>query len=120
MAVLLPSARLGTFISILHTILQLFLPKRTKINVLGPFLPPKKRYISFYVRLSTRQREAYEAVLDEVAGGARAKGASASTPAGVGVSTSVCKVLEVLFTSGRSVLLRCPLLFLDFPSHFQS
>ncbi|KAF8146069.1 hypothetical protein K438DRAFT_1781346 [Mycena galopus ATCC 62051] len=83
MAMLLPSARLGAFISILHTILQLFIPKRTKINVLGPFLPPKKSYISFYVRLSTRQRGAYEAVRDEVAGGARAKGASASSPAGM-------------------------------------
>ncbi|KAJ7155165.1 SNF2 family DNA-dependent ATPase, partial [Mycena filopes] len=62
MSALLPSARMGTFISTLHTILKPFLLRRMKVDVLGDSLPPKKSYV-LYARLSARQREAYEAVL---------------------------------------------------------
>ncbi|KAJ7882115.1 SNF2 family N-terminal domain-containing protein [Mycena leptocephala] len=83
MSALLPSARMGTFISTLHTILKPFLLRRMKADVLGSALPPKKSYV-LYARLSTRQREAYEAVLAGdvrawVAGGAGAASSSAFT-----------------------------------------
>ncbi|KAF8182435.1 SNF2 family N-terminal domain-containing protein [Mycena galopus ATCC 62051] len=92
MAALLPSARMGTFISTLHTILKPFLLRRMKVDVLGPLLPPKKSYV-LYARLSARQREAYEAVLGGgirawVAGGAGAKSASASASASAGAGVS--------------------------------
>ncbi|KAF8194717.1 SNF2 family N-terminal domain-containing protein [Mycena galopus ATCC 62051] len=92
MAALLPSARMGTFISTLHTILKPFLLRRMKVDVLGPLLPPKKSYV-LYARLSARQREAYEAVLGGgirawVAGGAGAKSASASVSASAGAGVS--------------------------------
>ncbi|KAF7349706.1 SNF2 family DNA-dependent ATPase [Mycena sanguinolenta] len=67
MADLLPSSRMGTFITKLHTILKPFLLRRVKAEVLGPLLPPKKSYV-LYARLSAQQHEGYEAVL---AGGAR-------------------------------------------------
>ncbi|KAJ7723043.1 SNF2 family DNA-dependent ATPase [Mycena metata] len=62
MSALLPSARMGTFISTLHTILKPFLLRRMKADVLGSALPPKKSYV-LYARLSARQHDAYEAVL---------------------------------------------------------
>ncbi|KAJ7016033.1 SNF2 family N-terminal domain-containing protein [Mycena alexandri] len=108
MSALLPSARMGTFISTLHTILKPFLLRRMKADVLaalrlllffhpsskstvltplptGSALPPKKSYV-LYARLSARQHEAYEAVLKGevralVAGGMGASSASASTSA---------------------------------------
>ncbi|KAJ7877905.1 SNF2 family N-terminal domain-containing protein [Mycena olivaceomarginata] len=85
MSALLPSARMGRFVGTLHAILQPFLLRRMKVDVLGPLLPPKKSYV-LYARLSARQREAYEAVLSGgvrawVAGGAgAASSASTSTP----------------------------------------
>ncbi|KAJ7331395.1 SNF2 family DNA-dependent ATPase [Mycena albidolilacea] len=84
MSALLPSARMGRFVGTLHAILQPFLLRRMKVDVLGPLLPPKKSYV-LYARLSARQREAYEAVLSGgvrawVAGGAGASAAATSTP----------------------------------------
>ncbi|KAJ7312620.1 P-loop containing nucleoside triphosphate hydrolase protein [Mycena albidolilacea] len=85
MSALLPSARMGRFVGTLHAILQPLLLRRMKVDVLGPLLPPKKSYV-LYARLSTRQWEAYEAVLSGgvhawVAGGAgAASSASTSTP----------------------------------------
>ncbi|KAF8182445.1 P-loop containing nucleoside triphosphate hydrolase protein, partial [Mycena galopus ATCC 62051] len=98
-AALLPSARMGTFISTLHTILKPFLLRRMKVDVLGPLLPPKKKSYVLYARLSPRQREAYEAVLGGgicawVAGGAGAESASASASAGAGVSKGVAAAEE--------------------------
>ncbi|KAJ6577684.1 SNF2 family N-terminal domain-containing protein [Mycena capillaripes] len=91
MSALLPSARMGTFITKLHTILKPFLLRRMKADVLGSLLPPKKSYV-LYARLSARQREAYEAVLGGgirawVAGGAGAR-ASVSALASNAASTS--------------------------------
>ncbi|KAJ7743635.1 SNF2 family N-terminal domain-containing protein [Mycena metata] len=82
MSALLPSARMGTFISTLHTILKPFLLRRMKADVLGSALPPKKSYV-LYARLSARQHDAYEAVLKGevrawVAGGMGASSASTS------------------------------------------
>ncbi|KAJ7899243.1 SNF2 family N-terminal domain-containing protein, partial [Mycena olivaceomarginata] len=84
MSALLPSARMGRFVGTLHAILQPFLLRRMKVDVLGPLLPPKKSYV-LYARLSARQREAYEAVLSGgvrawVAGGAGASAAATSAP----------------------------------------
>ncbi|KAJ7032855.1 P-loop containing nucleoside triphosphate hydrolase protein [Mycena alexandri] len=115
MSALLPSARMGTFISTLHTILKPFLLRRMKADVLaalrlllffhpsskstvltplptGSALPPKKSYV-LYARLSARQHEAYEAVLKGevrawVAGGMGASSASASTPASASAATT--------------------------------
>ncbi|KAJ7802204.1 P-loop containing nucleoside triphosphate hydrolase protein [Mycena olivaceomarginata] len=84
MSTLLPSARMGRFVGTLHAILQPFLLRRMKVDVLGSLLPPKKSHI-LYARLSVRQREAYEAVLSGevrawVAGGAGVSAAATSTP----------------------------------------
>ncbi|KAJ7019581.1 SNF2 family DNA-dependent ATPase [Mycena alexandri] len=92
MSALLPSARMGTFISTLHTILKPFLLRRMKADVLGSALPPKKSYV-LYARLSARQHEAYEAVLKGevrawVAGGMGASSASASTSASASAATT--------------------------------
>ncbi|KAJ7054836.1 SNF2 family DNA-dependent ATPase [Mycena amicta] len=57
----LQSERMSQFVGTMHTILKPFLLRRVKADVLGN-LPPKKNYI-LYARLSTVQREAYEAVL---------------------------------------------------------
>ncbi|KAJ6471280.1 SNF2 family DNA-dependent ATPase [Mycena vitilis] len=92
MNALLPSARMGTFISKLHTILKPFLLRRMKVDVLGSALPPKKSYV-LYARLSARQREAYEAVLSGdvrawVAGGAGATSSSAFSYTGANALAS--------------------------------
>ncbi|KAJ7804458.1 SNF2 family N-terminal domain-containing protein, partial [Mycena olivaceomarginata] len=84
MSTLLPSAGMGRFVGTLHAILQPFLLRRMKVDVLGPLLPPKKSHI-LYARLSVRQREAYKAVLSGgvrawVAGGAGVSAAATSTP----------------------------------------
>ncbi|KAJ7108200.1 SNF2 family N-terminal domain-containing protein [Mycena epipterygia] len=86
MSALLPSARMGTFIATLHTILKPFLLRRMKVDVLGSALPPKKSYV-LYARLSVHQREAYEAILGGgvrgwVAGRASASASVSATPAG--------------------------------------
>ncbi|KAK6966481.1 SNF2 family N-terminal domain-containing protein [Favolaschia claudopus] len=67
MSALLPSARMGTFISTLHTILKPFLLRRVKADVLGSLLPPKKSYV-LYASMSAQQAEAYAAIME---GGAR-------------------------------------------------
>ncbi|KAK6980918.1 SNF2 family N-terminal domain-containing protein [Favolaschia claudopus] len=84
MSALLPSARMGTFISTLHTILKPFLLRRVKADVLGPLLPPKKSYV-LYARMSAQQAEAYAAIME---GGARrwvAGRAAARASAALGV-----------------------------------
>ncbi|KAF7348924.1 SNF2 family DNA-dependent ATPase [Mycena venus] len=107
MNALLPSARMGTFISTLHTILKPFLLRRMKADVLGPLLPPKKSYV-LYARLSARQREAYEAIL---AGGVRAwvaagAGAKSSIAATAATSSSSPKADDTEEDAGRMLRTR--------------
>ncbi|KAJ7906777.1 SNF2 family DNA-dependent ATPase, partial [Mycena leptocephala] len=105
MSALLPSARMGTFISTLHTILKPFLLRRMKADVLGSALPPKKSYV-LYARLSAWQREAYEAVL---AGDVRAwvaGGAGAATPVSERAAADGTKDEDVEEDAGRTLRAR--------------
>ncbi|KAJ7509314.1 P-loop containing nucleoside triphosphate hydrolase protein [Mycena galericulata] len=98
LSTLLPSARMGALVAMLHRVLKPFLLRRMKADVLGAALPPKKSYV-LYTRLSAAQREAYEAVLAGDVRGWVARGAG-GTAASVATTVGSASAVGAASTSG--------------------
>ncbi|KAJ7719352.1 SNF2 family DNA-dependent ATPase [Mycena maculata] len=107
LSTLLPSARMGALVATLHRVLKPFLLRRMKVDVLGTALPPKKSYV-LYARLSTAQREAYEAVLAGDVRGWVARGAGAATLPAIASASAAATLASAPATPTTSASVEMP------------